>query len=101
MQGSLAWLTAVVAMCLLAITAHSYSDAFDCSFAATYPKQYVAYKVNTPLEIDGAMDEPAWTVKLIAFFLLAHSYSPTIPLGSNELSTKPLIIGSCLYGSIR
>lgn len=31
-----------------------------CSFAASYPKQYVAYRTGTPPRIDGRLDDPAW-----------------------------------------
>lgn len=33
---------------------------FDCTFAASYPKQYVAYKTNETLVLDGKLDDPAW-----------------------------------------
>lgn len=37
--------------------------AYDCTFASSYPRQYVAYQVapNTPIVLDGKLDEPAWT----------------------------------------
>eukprot|EP01116_Phalansterium_solitarium_P023471 TRINITY_DN8233_c0_g6_i2.p1 TRINITY_DN8233_c0_g6~~TRINITY_DN8233_c0_g6_i2.p1 ORF type:complete len:385 (+),score=126.60 TRINITY_DN8233_c0_g6_i2:546-1700(+) len=35
--------------------------AIDCSFSATYPRQYIAYKVDKDLVIDGKLDDPAWT----------------------------------------
>ena len=45
----------------LAGAAASDADAFDCSFAASYPKQYVAYKVDHDLVIDGSLSDKSWT----------------------------------------
>ena len=33
---------------------------FDCSFAASYPRSYVAYRTATPPVLDGTLDDPAW-----------------------------------------
>jgi len=35
--------------------------AFDCSFSSSYPRQYVAYKTDRALVIDGELDDDAWT----------------------------------------
>ena len=38
------------------------SFAFDCSFASSYPRQYVAYRnFDKDLVIDGRLDDDAWT----------------------------------------
>jgi hypothetical protein len=34
--------------------------SFDCSFNASYPRQYVAYKTAHGLVIDGKLDDAAW-----------------------------------------
>ena len=34
---------------------------FDCSFNASYPRQYIAYKTaSSSLVVDGRLDDPAW-----------------------------------------
>ena len=47
------------ALCVAALCASA--SAFDCSFASSYPRQYVAYKSTAPLVVDGRLDEPQWT----------------------------------------
>jgi len=38
------------------------SNAFDCSFSSSYPRQYIAYRnFNKDLVIDGRLDDDAWT----------------------------------------
>ena len=38
----------------------SVAQPFDCTFEDSYPRQYVAYKTDHPLVVDGALDDPAW-----------------------------------------
>jgi hypothetical protein len=52
---------------LIGITAYFLSAAntgratsTDCTFASSYPRQYVAYKTDHDLVIDGKLDDPAW-----------------------------------------
>ena len=46
---------------VVASTVESSSvNPFDCTFAASYPRQYVAHYTSKPLVIDGALDDPAW-----------------------------------------
>ena len=47
-------------LCLALVA--SAAASFDCSFASTYPPQYVAYRVaEGAVVVDGRLDEPAWT----------------------------------------
>ncbi len=41
-------------------TALSAALGFDCTFADSYPKQYVSYKTDKTLTLDGKLDDPAW-----------------------------------------
>ena len=52
----------VLAAAQLAAAAVTAAAGFDCSFAAAYPRQYVAYHVDTDdgIIVDGRLDEPAW-----------------------------------------
>ncbi len=34
--------------------------AIDCTFKDSYPRQYVAFKTDHDLVIDGKLDDPAW-----------------------------------------
>lgn len=45
-----------------AAAATAAAQPIDCTFASSYPRQYVAYKLVTPhpLVIDGKLDDPAW-----------------------------------------
>lgn len=36
------------------------AQPIDCTFSSSYPRQYVAYKTNHSLVIDGRLDDPAW-----------------------------------------
>jgi len=36
-------------------------EAIDCSFNATYPRQYVAYRASYPPVLDGSLTDPQWT----------------------------------------
>ena len=38
----------------------SSANSLDCSFAASYPKHTVAYKLDSTIDIDGKLDEAGW-----------------------------------------
>ena len=44
----------------LALLLPLLSSAIDCSFAAAYPRQIIAYKVSKDLVIDGTLSDAAW-----------------------------------------
>lgn len=46
------------AVLLAALTA--VAAEIDCSFASSYPRQYVAYKTDADIVIDGSLTDPAW-----------------------------------------
>lgn len=51
----------VVIGILCALSSTVVCQPIDCSFASTYPRQYVAYKTRAgDLVIDGKLDDPAW-----------------------------------------
>lgn len=54
---------AAAALAAAAAAPPTTTTAFDCSFAASYPRQYVAYHLpsDAGVIVDGALDEPAWT----------------------------------------
>lgn len=59
MRTSLAFAAAATAVATAG--ASKEPDApFDCSFAASYPRQYVAYHTAVPPVLDGTLDDPAW-----------------------------------------
>jgi hypothetical protein len=43
-----------------ALACASVGLSFDCTFFDSYPKQYVAYKTDHDLVIDGKLDDAAW-----------------------------------------
>jgi hypothetical protein len=43
-----------------ALAATAAAAPFDCTFNASYPRQYVAYRTDHPLVVDGRLDDPAW-----------------------------------------
>ena len=43
------------------ISVLSSANCLDCSFAASYPKHTVTYKLDSSINIDGKLDEAAWT----------------------------------------
>lgn len=45
---------------ILPLCAVGAAAAFDCTFASSYPKTYVAYKAATPPAFDGTLDDPLW-----------------------------------------
>ena len=46
---------------ILCVSLLNPTHCLDCSFSASYPKHTVTYKLNTPIDIDGRLDETAWT----------------------------------------
>jgi|AntRauTorckE5430_2_1112549.scaffolds.fasta_scaffold99905_1 hypothetical protein len=46
----------LVAQFLLAMA----DGAPDCSFASTYPRQYVVHKLKSALKLDGKLDDLEW-----------------------------------------
>lgn len=47
----------------LGVAAAGVVAGFDCSFSSSYPRQYVAYHLDSDagIVVDGKLDEPAWT----------------------------------------
>ena len=39
----------------------SSANCLDCTFAASYPKHTVTYKLDSTIDIDGKLDEAAWS----------------------------------------
>lgn len=50
---------AATAACVVAASAAAAAPT-DCTFAASYPRQYVAFASSSPPVLDGRLDEPFW-----------------------------------------
>ena len=53
----MAWCRMAAVIVVLSLTPYSLLATFDCSFKSSYPRQYVAYKTDHNLVMDGKLDE--------------------------------------------